>query len=84
MTKRQIAKLRKLSILVQDLLKQAEAEGASSPKHARSNGATRSRRTGDAAEKMRADVLAKRAKGVPATRLAEKYNVSTAYIYMIK
>ena len=36
------------------------------------------------AEKMRADILAKRAKGVPATKLAEKYGVSTAYIYMIK
>jgi len=83
-TKRQIAKLRKLSILVQDLLKQAETAGPSSSKHARSNGATRNRRTSHAAEKMRADVLAKRAKGVPATRLAEKYNVSTAYIYMIK
>jgi hypothetical protein len=83
-TKRQIAKLRKLSILVQDLLKQAEAAGPSSSTHARSNGATRNRRTSHAAEKMRADVLAKRAKGVPATRLAEKYNVSTAYIYMIK
>jgi len=29
-------------------------------------------------------ILAKRAKGVPATKLAEKYGVSTAYIYMIK
>ena len=84
MTRRQIGKLRKLSILVQDLLEQAEAMGASSPKPARKDGAARSRRTRHAAEKMRADVLAKRAKGVPAANLAEKYNVRTAYIYMIK
>ena len=84
MTKRQIAKLRKLSILVQDLLKQAETSAASLPKSTRGKGVVRARRTRAAAEKMRADILAKRAKGIPATRLAEKYNVSTAYIYMIK
>jgi predicted DNA-binding transcriptional regulator YafY len=33
---------------------------------------------------MREDILAKRAKGVSAAKLAEKYGVSTAYIYMIK
>ncbi len=33
---------------------------------------------------MRSDILAKRAKGVSALSLAKKYNVSTAYIYMIK
>ena len=33
---------------------------------------------------MRNAVIAGRAKGVPATKLAEKFGVSTAYIYMIK
>jgi hypothetical protein len=33
---------------------------------------------------MRADILAKRAKGIPAAKLAERYGVTTAYIYMIK
>lgn len=84
MTKRQIAKLKKLSILVQDLLKQAETSAASAPKATRGKGIVRARRSRIAAEKMRADILAKRAKGVSATQLAEKYNVSTAYIYMIK
>ena len=34
--------------------------------------------------KMRAEVIAARKKGVPVSKLAEKYRVSTAYIYMIK
>ena len=34
--------------------------------------------------KMRHDILAARAKGVSAARLAEKHGVSTAYIYMVK
>ena len=38
---------------------------------------------GDAA-KMRAAILAERAKGTSAAKLAAKYGVSTAYIYMIK
>jgi len=44
----------------------------------------RKRRTSADAEKMRNEILAARAKGVPATKLAAKYGVSTAYIYMIK
>ena len=45
---------------------------------------TRRRRTSVEAEKMRANILRARAKGVPAKKLAEKYGVSTAYVYMIK
>lgn len=33
---------------------------------------------------MRATILADRAKGTSAAKLAAKYGVSTAYIYMIK
>ena len=33
---------------------------------------------------MRGAILAARAKGVSAAKLAEKYGVSSAYIYMIK
>ena len=47
-------------------------------------GSKRRRRSAAEAEKMRADILAKRSKGVSAAKLAEKYGVSTAYIYMIK
>lgn len=46
--------------------------------------AKRNRRSSADAEKMRAQIRAARAKGVPATKLAEKYGVSTAYIYMTK
>ncbi len=44
----------------------------------------RRRRSSADAEKMKAQIRAARAKGVPAAKLAEKYGVSTAYIYMIK
>lgn len=44
----------------------------------------RKRRTSAETEKMRKDILAARAKGVSAAKLAEKYGVSSAYIYMIK
>jgi len=44
----------------------------------------RRRRSSVDAEKMRADIIAKRAKGVSPKQLAEKCGVSRAYIYMIK
>lgn len=85
LTKRQVSKLNKALAMIQDVLKTAASEAASGKTAARSSsGPRRTRRTAAQAEKMRADILAKRAKGVPATTLAEKYGVSTAYIYMIK
>lgn len=84
MTKRQLARLRKIVAMAQELLRQGEAN-PTLPATARRGGASgRTRRTAADAVKMRADVLAKRKKGVPAAELAEKYGVSTAYIYMIK
>ena len=44
----------------------------------------RRRRSAADSEKLRKDVLAARAKGTSAAKLAQKYGVSTAYIYMIK
>ncbi len=84
MTKRQIARLRKIVAMAQDLLKQAEANPTLPASAQRGGKSGRTRRTAVDAEKMRADVLAKRKKGVPAAELAKKYGVSTAYIYMIK
>ena len=78
LSKRQIAYLNKIIATAQKMLDTAHLE------ESRSGGPKRRRRSGVEAEKMRADILAKRAKGVPATKLAEKYGVSTAYIYMIK
>jgi hypothetical protein len=80
LSKRQVAYLNKIISTAQKLLATADQEDRSS----RSGGPKRRRRSGVEAEKMRADILAKRARGVPATKLAEKYGVSTAYIYMIK
>ncbi len=77
-SKRQIAYLNKIITTAQKMLDTAHLEKSSS------NGKTRRRRSSAEAEKMRADILAKRAKGVSAAKLAEKYGVSTAYIYMIK
>ncbi len=45
---------------------------------------TRRRRPLDDAEKMRAYIIASRAKGVTPRQHAEKCSVSRAYIYMIK
>lgn len=87
MTKRQIAKIRKIIAMAEGLLASAEASAQAEAKAgaAKRVGKTvRTRRTAAEAAKMRADILAKRAKGVAATTLAEKYGVSTAYIYMIK
>jgi hypothetical protein len=84
-TKRQIAKLKKLVLMAQDLLESAEANPVGPAANARrGNRPIRHRRTAAEAAKMRSDILAKRAKGVSALSLAKKYNVSTAYIYMIK
>ena len=80
LSKRQIAYLNKIISTAQKFLATAEQE----EKKTRKGGPKRRRRSGVEAEKMRADILAKRAKGVSAVKLAEKYGVSTAYIYMIK
>jgi len=79
LSKRQIAYLNKIISTAQKMLDTAHLEDSRS-----GGGPKRRRRSAVEAEKMRADILAKRAKGVPATKLAEKYGVSTAYIYMIK
>jgi hypothetical protein len=79
LSKRQIAYLNKIIATAQKMLDTAHLEESRS-----GGGQKRHRRSAVEAEKMRADILAKRSKGVPATKLAEKYGVSTAYIYMIK
>lgn len=83
LTKRQVSKLNKALTMIEDVLRIAASE-ATSAKSGGSARPRRTRRTAVQAQKMRADILAKRSKGVPATELAEKYGVSTAYIYMIK
>ena len=84
LSKRQIAYLNKIVSTAQKMLATADRDEGPSNLASSRGGSKRRRRSGVEAEKMRADILAKRAKGVPATRLAEKYGVSTAYIYMIK
>jgi hypothetical protein len=79
LSKRQIAYLNKIIATAQKMLDTAHLEDSLA-----GGGPKRRRRSAVEAEKMRADILAKRAKGFPATKLAEKYGVSTAYIYMIK
>jgi Mor family transcriptional regulator len=81
LSKRQIGKLNKIIAMAQSLI-DSHNGGRSGPR-ARSS-SRRLRRSSAEAAKMRADILARRAKGVSALSLAKKYNVSTAYIYMIK
>ena len=80
LSRRQIAYLNRIIITAQKMLATAHLEDNG----AGGRGPKRRRRSAAEAEKMRADILAKRAKGVSAAKLAEKYGVSTAYIYMIK
>ena len=87
LTKRQISKLNKVNAMLQQVLRDAERAQQQASKNGMStNGAFagNGRRSAIEAQKMREDVLAKRAKGVSAASLADKYGVSTAYIYMIK
>jgi hypothetical protein len=90
LTKRQISKLNKIIIMAQQLLATADSSaskriyGRSGRPASGRGGKVRQRRSSAEAAKMRADILAKRARGVAAATLAEKYGVSTAYIYMIK
>jgi hypothetical protein len=81
LSKRQIAYLNRIIITAQKMLDTAHLEDSRAGLR---GGVSRRRRSSAEAEKMRADILAKRAKGVSAAKLAEKYGVSTAYIYMIK
>lgn len=81
LSNRQIAYLNRIIATAQKMLATAHLEDS---KSASRNGIKRHRRSAVEAEKMRADILAKRAKGMSAAKLAEKYGVSTAYIYMIK
>ena len=62
---------------------QVEAKKAGG-KAGKTGGKGRKRRSAAEAAKMRAVILAQRAKGISAAKLAAKYGVSTAYIYMIK
>jgi hypothetical protein len=82
LSKRQIAYLNRIILTAQKMLDTAELEDSRSA--GLRSGLRRRRRSSAEAQKMRADILSKRSKGVSATQLAEKYGVSTAYIYMIK
>ncbi len=80
---RQTAYLNTILTTAQKLLdsvqatKKSKGNGSASPRG-------RQRRSSVDAERMKEQILVARAKGVPATKLAEKYGVSTANIYMIK
>lgn len=76
LNKRQDQQLQTIIALIEDLRR----ESARAP-----TGGTgpRRRRSATDAQRMREEILAARAKGVPAAKLAMKYGVSKAYIYMI-
>ena len=72
---RYLAKIMQLAQAIQEEAKKANS-GSSSQ--------VRQRRSAAEAAKMRKIILAERAKGTSAAKLAERFGVSTAYIYMIK
>ncbi len=79
LSKQQIHRLNVIIETAKKVIATSDLQGTTA-----ATGKTRRRRSADDAEKMRAQIRAARAKGVPASKLAEKYRVSTAYIYMIK
>jgi hypothetical protein len=85
-TIRQQKKLEKIIVMAQDLLadiqKRSSLTGGATAKTGRK--VVRLRRTSEEAKKMKADVLAALKAGKPATAIAKRYKVSTAYIYMLK
>ena len=81
LTPRQERYLAKITQLVEAIQTEAKKAGG---KSGNGNGKVRKRRSAADAAKMRATILAERAKGTSAAKLAAKYGVSTAYIYMIK
>ena len=81
LTARQERYLAKITQLVDAIQREAKkAEG----KTGKASGKGRKRRSAEDAAKMRAVILAERAKGTGAAKLAAKYGVSTAYVYLIK
>lgn len=82
LSERQLSQLNKAIAVVQDILASAQAESKAPARKQKSSGKRYRRSAADAA-KLRKDVLAARKKGVPASALAKKYGVSSAYIYMI-
>jgi hypothetical protein len=77
LSKQQVARLNSIIATAKKMIALAEKEPAS-------KGMKRFRRSSADAAKMKDQIRVARAKGVPATKLAEKYGVSTAYVYMIK
>ncbi|MFN4142114.1 hypothetical protein [Aestuariivirga sp.] len=80
LSKRQISNLKKIIATAQKILATEQSEDT----RGAGDGVIRRRRSRVEASKMRAEILTQREKGVPATQLARKYGVSTAYVYMIK
>jgi imidazolonepropionase-like amidohydrolase len=75
---RYLAKITQLVEAIQTEAKKAEGNAG------KASGKGRKRRSAAEAAKMKKTILAERAKGTSAAKLAAKYGVSTAYIYMIK
>jgi hypothetical protein len=78
LSKQQIDSINKIITTAQKMIESSEPESSNG------SGKTRMRRSSADAERMKAQIRAARAKGVAASKLAEKYGVSTAYVYMIK
>ena len=77
MTSRQIARLKVAIKILQQIVDEAESDFEAE------RTSFRVRRNKADVAKMKAEVRTKRASGVPAHVLADTYQVSTAYIYMI-
>ncbi|MFO1088058.1 MAG: hypothetical protein U1E46_00600 [Hyphomicrobiales bacterium] len=59
------------------------ANGNAAPAKLRTRPAKRRRRSREEAAKVKQDIIAGRAKGIPVKKLSEKYSVTPAYIYQV-
>lgn len=82
LNERQLTQLNKAISIVQDILASAKSDAKLSSRRQKSK-TRRIRRSAADAAKLKKEVLAARKKGISAAALAQKYGVSTAYIYMI-
>lgn len=83
---RQLRKMEKISALAQELLASMRQSGSNGYSTSKPSGKApkRKRRTAEEAKKMKAEVLSALKAGQPATKVAKRYGVTTAYVYMLK
>ncbi len=80
---KEMADLKKIIQLADQLIKKAGQSEKTKPTARRAAAAPTSRRSGKELVAFRAKLKADRKAGVPVTKIAEKYGISPSYIYQL-